>query len=69
LLFFPQGTKCLISFFFYSYSPADIKETLGAMRGHAPEALEALSAFSRVYKGHSALTSECGSLIEEVWTI
>lgn len=38
------------------------------MRAHAREALEALSAFSRVSKGHSALTAESGSLIEEVRT-
>lgn len=38
------------------------------MRARAREALEALSAFSRVSKGHSALTAESGSLIEEVRT-
>ncbi|KAJ4815070.1 Serine/threonine-protein kinase SMG1 [Rhynchospora pubera] len=50
-------------------SLADIQETLAAMKAHAREAIEALSAFSRVSKGHSALTSESGSLIEEVLAI
>lgn len=32
----------------------------------AYEASATLSAFARVSKGHTALTSECGSMLEEV---
>lgn len=33
----------------------------------ACEASVALSAYARVSNRHSALTSECGSMLEEVW--
>lgn len=36
------------------------------MRDCAYEASVALSAFSRISKGHTALTSDCGSMLEEV---
>lgn len=36
------------------------------MRDRAYEASLALSAFGRVLKGHTALTSECGTMLEEV---
>lgn len=36
------------------------------MRDCAYEASESLSAYSRVSKGPTALTSECGSMLEEV---
>ncbi|KAK1275660.1 Serine/threonine-protein kinase TOR [Acorus gramineus] len=47
----------------------DLQATLLAMRDCACEASVALSAFSRVSKGHTALTSECGSMLEEVLAI
>lgn len=37
------------------------------MRDCAYEASVSLSAFCRVAKGHTALTSECGSMLEEVF--
>jgi hypothetical protein len=61
-----EGAYDLLHLFvFFS---ADIEETLTAMRARARQAVEALSAFSCVSKGHSALTIESGSLIEEVRT-
>lgn len=44
----------------------DLQSTLLAMRGSAYEASVALSAYGNVVRGHSALTSECGSMLEEV---
>jgi len=48
------------------YFAGDLQETLAAMRDRAYEANLALSAFARVSKGQTALTSECGSMLEEV---
>ncbi|CBI32522.3 unnamed protein product, partial [Vitis vinifera] len=48
---------------------ADLQSTVLAMRDCAYEASVALSAFSRVTRGHTALTSECGSMLEEVLVI
>ncbi|KAJ3672785.1 hypothetical protein LUZ60_006159 [Juncus effusus] len=50
-------------------SLAELEGTLGTMQACAREASEALSAFTRVSKGQTALTSESGSLLEEVLAI
>ncbi|KAK6946177.1 Serine/threonine-protein kinase SMG1 [Dillenia turbinata] len=47
----------------------DLQTTLIAMRDRAYEASDALSAFCQITKGHTALTSECGSMLEEVLAI
>lgn len=47
----------------------DLQGTVLAMRDCAYEASVALSAFCRVSKSHTALTSECGSMLEEVLAI
>ncbi|XP_068658136.1 uncharacterized protein [Aristolochia californica] len=47
----------------------DMQSTLAAMRESAYEASVALSAFVRVTKEHTALTSECGPMLEEVLAI
>ncbi|KNA03521.1 hypothetical protein SOVF_208360 [Spinacia oleracea] len=47
----------------------DLQTTLLQMRDCAYEASVSLSAFCRVAKGHTALTSECGSMLEEVLAI
>jgi hypothetical protein len=47
----------------------DLQGTVLAMRDCAYEASVALSAFCRVSKSHTALTSECGSMLEEVWPL
>ncbi|PSS26075.1 Serine/threonine-protein kinase [Actinidia chinensis var. chinensis] len=47
----------------------DLQSTLVAMRDCAYEASLALSAFASVVRGHTALTSECGSMLEEVLAI
>lgn len=39
------------------------------MRDCAYEASVALAAFVRVSRIHTALTSECGSMLEEVWSL
>lgn len=54
-----------ISLCFPSFA-GDLQGTLGAMRDVAYEASVALSAFSHVSRGHTALTLECGSMLEEV---
>ena len=48
---------------------ADLQSSVLATRDCACEASVALSAFSRVLRGHTALTSECGSIFEEVLLI
>ncbi|KAL3814182.1 hypothetical protein ACJIZ3_015450 [Penstemon smallii] len=47
----------------------DLQSTLLAMRDSACEASVALSAYGGIIRGHSALTSECGSMLEEVLAI
>ncbi|XP_031379987.1 serine/threonine-protein kinase SMG1-like isoform X1 [Punica granatum] len=44
----------------------DLQSTILAMRDFAYEASVSLSAFGRVSRTHTALTSECGSMLEEV---
>ena len=44
----------------------DLQSTLVAMKDCAYEASVALTAFGQVIRGHTALTSECGSMLEEV---
>ncbi|XP_030522831.1 uncharacterized protein LOC115735623 [Rhodamnia argentea] len=47
----------------------ELQSTILAMRDCAYEASIALSAFGRVSRGHTALTSESGSMLEEVLAI
>lgn len=47
----------------------DLQSTLVAMKDCAYEASLVLSAYARVTRGHAALTSECGSMLEEVLAI
>ncbi|CAK7329774.1 unnamed protein product [Dovyalis caffra] len=47
----------------------DLQNTVLAMRDCAYEASVALSTFSRISKGHTALTSESGTMLEEVLAI
>ncbi|KAI4298401.1 hypothetical protein L6164_031967 [Bauhinia variegata] len=47
----------------------DLQSTVLSMRDCAYEASVALSAFARVSRLHTALTSECGSMLEEVLAI
>ncbi|XP_047338055.1 serine/threonine-protein kinase SMG1-like [Impatiens glandulifera] len=47
----------------------DLQSTLFAMRDCAYEVSVALSAFGRLTRNHSALTSECGSMLDEVLAI
>ncbi|KAH6814874.1 hypothetical protein C2S51_023892 [Perilla frutescens var. frutescens] len=47
----------------------DLQTTLLAMRDSAREASVALSSYASIVGGHSALTSECGSMLEEVLAI
>ncbi|KAL5704997.1 non-specific serine/threonine protein kinase [Ranunculus cassubicifolius] len=47
----------------------DLQSTLAAMRDFAREASVALSSFTRVSRSHTAMTSECGSMLEEVLAI
>ncbi|KAA8536147.1 hypothetical protein F0562_028625 [Nyssa sinensis] len=47
----------------------DLQSTLVAMKDCAYETSVALSAFGRITRGHTALTSECGSMLEEVLAI
>lgn len=44
----------------------DLQSTLLSMRDCAYESSVALSAFGSVSRNHTALTSECGSMLEEV---
>ncbi|KAH7664951.1 Non-specific serine/threonine protein kinase protein [Dioscorea alata] len=47
----------------------DLQDNITTMFDCAYEASATLSAFARVSKGHTALTSECGSMLEEVLVI
>ncbi|KVI01957.1 hypothetical protein Ccrd_019751 [Cynara cardunculus var. scolymus] len=47
----------------------DLQDTFVAMRDCAYEASMALSAFGSITRGHTALTSECGSMLEEANSI
>lgn len=44
----------------------DMQSTLLAMRDCSYELSVALSAFGAITRGRTALTSECGSMLEEV---
>lgn len=44
----------------------NLQSTLVAMKDCAYETSLVLSAFARVNRAHAALTSECGSMLEEV---
>ncbi|XP_051146929.1 uncharacterized protein LOC127262327 isoform X2 [Andrographis paniculata] len=47
----------------------EMQSTLIAMKDSAYEASVALSTYGGIVRGHSALTSECGSMLEEVLAI
>ncbi|KAL2477059.1 uncharacterized protein Fot_46073 [Forsythia ovata] len=47
----------------------DLQSTLLEMKDSAYEASVALSAFGDIIRGHSALTTECGSMLEEVLAV
>nr|XP_019702664.1 serine/threonine-protein kinase SMG1 isoform X2 [Elaeis guineensis] len=67
-LFSATNELCIASVKAKSAS-GDLNDTLAAMWECANEAIVALSAFSHVSKGHTALTTECGSMLEEVLAI
>ena len=48
------------------YLQGDLQSTVLLMRDCAYEASVALTAFSHISRIHTALTSECGSILEEV---
>lgn len=52
---------------FVLHIAGDLQDILEVMCDRANEAGLALSAFARISKGHAALTSECGSILEEVY--
>lgn len=52
--------------YMFSSLADELQKTILAMRDCAYEASIALSAYGRVSRGHTALTSECGSMLEEV---
>ncbi|KAI6701259.1 hypothetical protein NL676_015583 [Syzygium grande] len=67
-LFSATNELCIASLKAKSASD-ELQKTILAMRDCAYEASIALSAYGRVSRGHTALTSECGSMLEEVLTI
>ncbi|XP_010255040.1 PREDICTED: uncharacterized protein LOC104595829 isoform X1 [Nelumbo nucifera] len=67
-LFSATNELCIASVKAKSAS-GDLQGILAAMYDCAYEASMALSAFGRVTRGHTALTSECGSMLEEVLAI
>ncbi|KAL3515228.1 hypothetical protein ACH5RR_022130 [Cinchona calisaya] len=67
-LFSASNELCIASNKVKSAS-GDLQSTLLAMRDCAYEASVALSAFAGITKGHTTLTSECGSMLEEVLAI
>lgn len=46
--------------------PVNLQDTLVAMYGRACEVSASLSGFKHVSQDRTALTSECGSLLEKV---
>ncbi|CAK9179737.1 unnamed protein product [Ilex paraguariensis] len=67
-LFSTSNELCIASVKAKSAS-GDLQSTLLAMRDCSYEASVALSSYGRVTRGHTALTSECGSMLEEVLAI
>jgi hypothetical protein len=59
-----QGTHNTLTYWYLL--PVNLQDVLGAMYGHACEASALLSGFKHVSQDCTALTSECGSLLEEV---
>jgi len=57
--------KC-VEFTFFTFSVGDLQNTVLSMRDCAYEASVALSAFVRISRIHTTLTSESGSMLEEV---
>lgn len=53
----------------FSFILGDLQSAVLSMRDCAYEASVALSAFARVSRMHTALTSECGSMLEEVQSL
>lgn len=60
---------CQICSHSISSCAGDLQSTLLAMRDSACEASAALSSYVSIVGGHSALTSECGSMLEEVCSV
>ncbi|KAJ4965696.1 hypothetical protein NE237_017545 [Protea cynaroides] len=67
-LFSATNELCIASVKAKSAS-GDLQSILAEMLDCAQEASIALSAFADVSRGHTALTSECGSMLEEVLAI
>ena len=63
MLFSIPLTNCLDLLVLFA---GDLQSTLLSMRDCAYEASVSLSAFGNVSRNHTALTSECGSMLEEV---
>ncbi|KAK9165650.1 hypothetical protein Scep_000841 [Stephania cephalantha] len=66
---FAASSELLVASVKTKSASGDLQNTLVAMLDCAREASVALSAFARVSRGHTALTSECGSMLEEVLAI
>ncbi|XP_042508372.1 uncharacterized protein LOC122084303 [Macadamia integrifolia] len=67
-LFSATNELCIASAKAKSVS-GDLQGILSEMQDCAHEASVALSAFANVSRGHTALTTECGSMLEEVLAI
>ena len=61
--YIPCIYHCIIDWYLL---PANLHDALVAMYEHACEASALLSGFKHVSQDRTALTSECGSLLEEV---
>ncbi|KAK9129994.1 hypothetical protein Sjap_010481 [Stephania japonica] len=66
---FAASSELLVASVKTNSASGDLQNTLAAMLDCAREASVALSAFAHVSRGHTALTSECGSMLEEVLAI
>lgn len=52
-----------------SSGAGDLQSTLLILRDSVYEASVALSTYGGIVGGHSALTSECGAMLEEVFSV
>ncbi|KAL6522620.1 Serine/threonine-protein kinase smg1 [Orobanche minor] len=67
-----SGPSLVLNFFVmdgFQTNGGDLQGTLVAMKESAYEASAALSSYGRIIGGHTALTLECGSMLEEVLAI
>ncbi|KAF4352847.1 hypothetical protein G4B88_024774 [Cannabis sativa] len=64
-----QAESLLSSMIFTLLSKSDLQNTILSMRDSAYGTSVALATYGRVLKTHTALTSECGSMLEEVLAI